>query len=93
MIIIAVFVRSRSKEGIGTFEITKKDKAQIHEVRRELGFRRILGRLLGGFGSLAFVAGILSLVQDQAHWGVGMELIAISLFLVLCTVLLLRNTK
>src|SRR5437660_11671496 len=63
--IIAIFVRSRAREGIRPFELTDKDKAQFQEMRSALGIRRVLGRFLGWFGGLFLIAGISS----PLYWG------------------------
>jgi hypothetical protein len=92
-VIVAMFVRSRAKEGVGVFEITDKDKADFKEARRELGVRRILARLAGGFGSIFFIGGVITLFQSRANWGVSVVMIAIGLFLAFCTALLVKASR
>jgi hypothetical protein len=78
--------------------LRKADPAiQRQELFRELSFRRLLGRLLGGFGGLLFVGGFMSLFQRDASgkvdWATAVVMIALSQFLVLCVWLLVRKTK
>ena len=78
--------------------LRKSDPAtQREELIRELSIRRLLGRLLGGFAGISFVAGVMCLFQRDASgrvdWTLGVVLIALSQFLVLCVWLLVRKTK
>ena len=89
----AVFMRSRAIAGIRVFEVTHKDKVEFQEMRRELGVRRILARLAGGFGSICFIGGVVTLLQNRADWHISLGMIAICGFLALCTSLLLKGFK
>lgn len=95
--IVAIFARSRGREGIRPFEVTDKDRAQFQELRRELGFRRVLGRLLGTFGGLLIVGAICSpFYRDssfEAAWYTIVLMMALGLFLVLCAVPLVRHSR
>jgi uncharacterized membrane protein YfcA len=97
VIIVALFVRSRAREGVPVFKLTEKDKSDLREVRRELGIWRVLARLVGGFGSVLFIVGVSSLFyRDPAHridattsgWMIGLSVV-----LTFCAFLLLRKDK
>jgi uncharacterized membrane protein YfcA len=92
-VVMAMFVRSRAKEGVGVLEVTDKDKEEFKEVRRELGIRRIFMRLIGGFAGISFIAGFATWFQNRADWRISVEMIAISIFLGFCTALLARGSK
>lgn len=89
----AIFVRSRAIAGIRIFEITDKDKAELQEARRELGIRRILAKLAVGFGGICFLGSFATLSQNLADWRISVEMFVIGGFLLLCTVLLSRDSK
>ena len=95
--IIAIFVRSRSREGIHRFEFTDRDKTPFQEVRRELGIRRVLGRLLGGFGGLLLIAAICSpfyrSTSGREDWSIAAWLTGLGVLLVLCAVPLTRQSR
>jgi hypothetical protein len=98
ILIIAMFGRSRAKEGIPVFKLTQRDKADLREMRRELKIRIVLARLLGGFGSVGFFAGVFSLFHKnesgRADWiTTAAELIVFGSALCLCAVLLLKSAK
>ncbi len=97
VIVIAMFVRSRAREGVPVFKLTDKDKTDLQEVRREFGIRRILARLLGGFAGLCFIGGVLSLFHREASgsvdWITAVVMIVLSQILLLCAVLLVRSKK
>ena len=71
--------------------------AQREELFRELSIPRLLGRLLGGFAGVCFVGGVVSLFQrdssGRVDWPLGVVMIALSQFLVLCVWLLVRKAK
>jgi hypothetical protein len=94
-IIVAMFVRSKAREGVPVFKLTEKDKADLQEVHRELGIRRILARLLGGFAGLCFIGGVMSLFQRDVsgavNWTVAAVMIVLSQILLLCVWLLIRK--
>jgi drug/metabolite transporter superfamily protein YnfA len=91
---IAIFVRSRASGRVGVFEITQEDRAALQEVRRELGIRRLLGRLIGGFGGILVLAGLVSpLYPDSSgrvDWRIAGVLIAFGSLLVMCAVPLVK---
>ncbi|HZF00839.1 MAG TPA: hypothetical protein VE344_02985 [Methylomirabilota bacterium] len=97
LVILVMFVRSRSKQGVRTLEITDKDKAQFQEMRRELGVRRLLARLLGGFAAIFLIAGVSSVIFEgssgKADLKTATVLIAVSLVLVFCVRFLVKNSK
>ena len=70
---------------------------QREELVRELSIRRLLGRLIGGFASITFIAGVMSLFRRDASgrvdWPLGVVMIALSLFFALCVRLLIRKKK
>jgi hypothetical protein len=92
-IIVVMYVHSRAKEGVGVFELTDKDRADLREARREFRVRRILAKLLGGIGSICFIGGVATLIQSRADLQITIEMIVIGLFLAFCAVLLLRGSK
>ena len=92
-VVVATYVRGKAREGVRVVEITDKDKAQFQEVCRELGVRRILARLLGGIGSIFFIAGVVALFQSRADWRVPVGMIVIGLFLASCVALLVRGSR
>ena len=97
VIVVALFVRSRSRERVPVFKLTEKDKADLREVRRELGIWRVLGRLVGGFASVLFIVGISSLLyHDPAHridTATSAWMIGLSLVLTVCAILLVRKSR
>jgi hypothetical protein len=96
-VIVAMFVRSRAREGVPVLKITEQDRVELREFRRELGPRRILARLLGGFAGICFVGGVMSLFHRDASggvdWTIAVVMIVLSQILVLCVWLLVRTTK
>jgi hypothetical protein len=94
-IIVAMFVRSRAREGVPVFKLTAKDRADLQEVRPELGIRRILARLLGGFAGLCFIGGVVSCFQrdssGRVDWTIAVVMIVLSQILLLCVWLLIRK--
>ena len=95
--IIAIFVRSRAQEGVGPLAVTDADKVQLRQLRRELGPRRVLARLLAGCGGLCLLASVTTPFRPDAsgrvHWGAALWLTAAGLLLVLCAVPLVRHSK
>jgi hypothetical protein len=94
--IIAIFVRSRAREGIRPFEFTATDKAQFQDLRRAVG-RRVVGRLLGSLGGLFLIAGITSPLywgaSGRAGWSTAALLTGSGLLLVLCAVPLTKQSR
>ena len=97
LLIVAVFVRSRAKEGVRTFEITAKDKTQFQEMRRELGVRRLLARLVGGFAAIFFIVGVSSLIfadsSSKADWKISAVLIAVGVVLAFVARFLVKGSR
>jgi hypothetical protein len=97
VIVVAMFVRSRTREGIPVFKLTARDKAELKETRRVFGIRRILARLLGGFAGVCFIGGVVCLFYREASGRVdcitAVIMIILGQILLLCAVLLWRSTK
>jgi len=81
-IVVAMFVRSRVREGVPVLKLTEKDRVELGEFRRELGVRRILARSLGGFAGVCFIGGVMSLFRRDASgriaWTVAVAMIVLS---------------
>ena len=96
-VIVWLYVRGRTREGIRPFQLAEKDKAQLKDIRSELNIWRLLARLLGGIGALSLVAGMMSLItlnsSGKFDWRSGVALIAIGIILILPTVFLARRSK
>jgi len=97
VIVIAMFVRSKRREVAPIFKLTERDKANLREIRRDFSVRKLSARIIGGFGSLCFVSGVLSFfhrnVFGQVDWFTAIVLITLSLILLLPAVLLYRSAK
>jgi hypothetical protein len=91
--LIMRFVCSRAKAGIGIFEVTDKDKAQLQDLRREFGLRNILAGLLVRFGGLMIIAAILLPVFSRVEWIIFAELLTVGIFLFFVGILLERSIK
>ena len=92
----AIFMRRRLIQGIPIFEMTAKDKTQLQEVRRELNIWRLLARFLGGIGSLALIAGMMTLINIHSSgkfdWRVSAVLVGSGIALLLPAILLARRS-
>jgi hypothetical protein len=97
LICITMFVWSSMREGVRPFEITEKDRADLKDIRQELGFRRVLGRLLGMFGGILIISGVFSGVYPEFSarddWGTIFYMIALGLVSVLCGVRFIKHSK
>jgi len=97
--ILAMFVRSRARQGIRPFEITDEDKADFQEVRREFGIRRVLGGLLGMLGGVLVVGGFLEVCSSlfdsfaEVDWRTMVVMTALGVALVLCALPLIRQSR
>jgi hypothetical protein len=74
--------------------MTEPDKGQCKEARSEFAPRKLLGQLLGMFGSLflmaAFGTVIYSNPDGKVRWGLLLFLSVFGVFLILCAALLLK---
>ncbi len=70
LVILALFVRSRTREGGHPFEITDKDKADFrkagHDLRSEFAPRKLVGQLLATLGSLLIACSFYP--SDNWRW-------------------------
>ena len=91
--IVALFAFIRAGGGLRR----SNPAEQRGELFRELSVRRLLGRLLGGFAGIFFIAGVMSLFRrdssGRVDWTTAVVMIGLSQFLVLCIWLLVRRTK
>ena len=70
-----------------------EDESQLKELGRELNPRRLLGRLLGGFGSLFLITGICSPLYSKDHdFSLVLLMVGLGILLVFCAVLLIKPT-
>ena len=97
VIVVALFVRGRVREGIPVFKLTAQDRADLRRARRELGIRRVSARLVGGLAGFCFIAAILALFhRDRSggvNWTTAVVLTVLSQILLLCAVLLLKSAR
>lgn len=66
LVIIALFVRDRAKQGIRPLQVTDKDKAQLQEFCAEFAPRRLAGQLIGTLGALIVVAAFYGVVSSDS---------------------------
>jgi hypothetical protein len=97
VIVIVMFVRSKAKEAAPIFKLTENDKADLREIRRDFSARKLFARLLGGFASLCFISGALSIfhrnASGQVDWFAAIELVILGQILLLFAVLLFRSAN
>src|SRR5450756_1157225 len=96
--LVAFFLRSRIKDGVGLFEITGKDKKEIQDLKRELNPWRIINGLLLRIGGLLVLAGAASIVRGliagptmRTHWCISLLIIGLGVMCLLPTVLSQRR--
>ena len=86
--VAAVFIRSRVREGIPIFAVTDEDKEDFKEMRREFGFRKLLGMLLANLGAIFMLAGvawpIFAEPAEKVNWSAVTFLTLFGFLLVLC---------
>lgn len=77
-----------------TFAMTEPDKAQWKEVGSQFAPRKLLGQLIGTFGSLFLMAAMASVFYSnpdgKLNWGLILFLSVFGLYLILCAALLLK---
>ena len=93
--IVGVFLWSRLRRGIPMVSVTDEDRAQLKDLRRELGLRRMLGRFLGSLGALTLIAGLAQPLYSQGaqyDWSVSAFALLLASIFIACAKPLLRRS-
>ena len=99
MALTGIFIRGRIRRGLPIFKATYQEqiklKAELAEARREFSFRRILGQLLGTFGAIIQVAGMISLIRgdssSKTNWPLFAGMFGFGLLLIFCAAQLMKR--